>query len=129
MADVVFTTTVTGKRSLGGGAQIAYGTVAADTGDYSTGGHAPSTTFASMDQIANREPDVVFFEDGDGYRWNYDDSNSLLELFALQLSGAAQTDLAYGEHTNGAAVSSGVGANVKFLAFWFPQITDHSLAS
>jgi hypothetical protein len=128
MAAVVFTLTVTGRRNLGGGAQLVYGTLAADTGDYTTGGVVTTPTFASLDQVSNREPNVVMFDDADGYRWNYDRVNSLLQLYALQLSGAAQANLAIGEHTNAAAVAAGVGADVKWIAFWFPQVTDHSFA-
>lgn len=124
---MAFTLTVTGKRNLGGGAQLVYGTIAADTGAYVTGGLATDPTFASLDQISNREPSVVMFDDADGYRWSYDRVNSLLQLYALQLSGTAQVDLAIGEHT-AAAVAAGVGADVRFVAFWFPTVTDYSFA-
>lgn len=122
MADVVFTSTVTGRRNLGGGALIAYGTIAADTGDYVTGGVVVSgTTFKAMDQVSNREPDVVLWQDADGYKWNYDVANSLLELFALNLDGNALVNGVYAEHTQ-AAVAAGVGVTAKFVAFWFPKV-------
>jgi hypothetical protein len=121
MAATVFTLTVTGRRNLGGGAQIAYGTLAADTGDYATGGIAPTPTFASIDQISNREPDFVLFTDRDGYKWEYDNANSLLQLFALNLDGAALVNGVYSEHTE-VAVAAGVGADVSWLAFWIPRV-------
>ena len=125
---MAFTISVTGKRNLGGGALIAYGTLAADTGAYATGGLVTTPTFASLDDIGGvgdargkREPHFVMFADGDGYRWFYDRSNALLQLYALQLSGAAQANLAYGEHT-AAAVAAGVGTDVKWVAWWFAGI-------
>jgi hypothetical protein len=127
MAAVVFTLTETGRRNLGGGAQLVFGTIAADTGDYATGGVATTPTFASLDQISNREPNVVMFDDADGYTWNYDRVNSLLQCYALNLDGAALVNGVISEHT-AAAMAAGVGADLKFVAFWFPQITDHSLA-
>ncbi len=134
---MAFTITVTGKRNLGGGAMIAYGSLAADTGAYSTGGLVTTPTFASLDDIGagggdeadsygRRAPSVVLFSDGDGYKWSWNDSTQLVLLYALQLSGAAQANLAYGQHT-AAAVAAGVGANVTWVAFWFAITKDDSV--
>jgi len=121
MAAPIFTLTVTGKRNLGGGALIAYGTLASDTGTYVAGGHAPTPTFASIDQVSNREPQIVFFADRDGYVWQYDPDNSLLQLYALNLDGGALVNGVIEEHT-AAAVAAGVGADVQWLAFWIPRV-------
>lgn len=134
---MAFTISVTGKRNLGGGAHIAYGTLAADTGAYATGGLVTDPTFASLDFIGagggdnadafgRRNPHLVMFDDGDGYRWHYSDSTGLVSLYALQLSGAAQANLAIGEHT-AAAVAAGVGADVKWIAWWFAVTDDESV--
>ena len=134
---MAFTLTVTGKRNLGGGAMIAYGTLAASTGAYATGGLEPTPTFASLDDIGagagdnadsygRRHPHMVLFDDEDGYRWSYNDTTGYVLLHALQLSGAAQANLAIGEHT-AVAMAAGVGANVKWVAFWFAVTKDDSV--
>ena len=119
MAATVYTLTCTGKRNLGGGALIAYGTITGDTGDYATGGIAPSPTFASLDQISNREPSVVLFDAAGGYMYSYDRDNGLLKAYAQNDSGATTyNDTQLSEKAASAAVAS----TVNWVAFWFPRV-------
>jgi hypothetical protein len=120
MAAVAFTLSNILKQNLGGGCWIVGGMLSADSGDYSTGGVAPSPTFASLDPIGNREPDIVFFRDADGYRWHYDNVNGLLQLYALNLTGAAEVNAVHTEFLDATAVTAAVGADAGFTAFWFP---------
>ena len=117
MATVVLTLTVTGKRNLGGGALIAYGTLAADTGDYVTAGVAPSPTFPSLDQISNREPSIVLFGLEDGFMLSYDISAGLIKVRVDDASDGTPFKI----HAE-SAVDAALGANQQWVAFWFPRV-------
>lgn len=119
MAAAIFTLTTTGKRNLGGGALMAYGTLAADTGDYAVGGIAPTPSFASLDPVGNREPDLVLFGTEDGYILSYDVSAK--KILVRAQDNAAAEDAPLGELA-ASATPAGVGANQQWIAFWFPKV-------
>jgi hypothetical protein len=121
MAALVLTLTETGKRNLGGGALMSYGTLAADTGDYATGGIAPTPTFPSLDFVANREPDLVLFGLEDGYALSYDVSAGLIKVRATDAAGGGADYDALKELAASAA-PAGLGANQQWIAFWFPKV-------
>lgn len=121
MADPVFTLAVSGKRNLGGGAMMAFGTFTSDGGTYAAGGFAPTPTFASMDQIANREPDIVCFQavlTANGYKYDYDHTTKKI---VIRVATNAGTNAIEGEHT-AAAVVAAARTGVKWLAIWFPNV-------
>jgi hypothetical protein len=122
MAALILTLTVTGKRNLGGGALMAYGTLAADTGDYATGGIAPTPTFPSIDFVSNREPDLVLFGLEDGYALAYDVSEGKIKVRVTQADGSGADLDALVEYDNSTAMAAGLGANQQWIAFWFPKV-------
>ncbi len=116
MAEVVLTLTETGQTS-GGGMQCSWGTLAADEGTYDSDGVAPTPTFASLDHIRNREPDIVLFGTEDGYLFSY--FSSLVHIRAQDAS--ATEDEALGTLTTAVAVPAAVGASQQWVAFWFSK--------
>lgn len=121
MADPVFTLTVEGKRNLGGGALMAFGTFTSDGGTYAAGGFAVTPTFASMDPIANREPDIVLFQPNltaNGYKYNYDQTTKKL---VIRVATTAGTNAIEAEHS-AAAVVAAAQTGVKWFAIWFPSV-------
>jgi hypothetical protein len=121
MADPVFTLTVQGKRNLGGGALMAFGTFASDGGTYAAGGFVVTPTFGSMDQISNREPDMVIFQPNltaNGYKYDYDQTTKKL---IIRVATSAGTNAIEAEHT-AAAVVAAARTGVKWIAFWFPSV-------
>ena len=119
MAALALTLTETGQRG-GGGMQCSWGTLAADTGDYTTGGIAPSPTFPTMDQISNREPDIVFFTCEDGYALSYDISAGKI-IIRAQTATPSEDD-ALGELTTASGAAAAVGGNQQWMAIWFAQV-------
>jgi hypothetical protein len=118
MAAAVFTLTKSGSRNLGGGAMIVYGTITTDTGDYATNGIAPSPTFASLDRISGRAPDLVLFSNDGGYNFYY--SSAKIVALAQRDSAGTTYDLkALAEYPNATAFTA---VTVKFVAFWFPKV-------
>ena len=121
MADPVFTLTVTGKRNLGGGALMAFGSLVSDGGTYAAGGFVVVPTFESMDQVSNRAPDIVIFQPNlkaNGYRYDYDQTNKKL---VIRVGTSAGTNALEAEHT-AAAVVAAARTGIKWFAIWFPRV-------
>lgn len=121
MAAAVFTLSRILKQNLGGGCFLVGGMLTADEGDYSTGGIVTTPSFPNLSQSGDREPDVVFFRDADGYLWHYDSDNGLLQLYAITTAGGGDVNAPFTEYSDATALAAAVGADAGFTAFWFPQ--------
>lgn len=118
MAAAVFTLSKVTEGKIGRGDIVIF-SLAVDTGDYTTGGIAPTPTFASFNRY-RREPSLVLFDSNDGYVYGYDYTNKLI-LVRAQTNAAAE-DAALGELTTATACAAGVGAGVRCIAIWMADV-------